>query len=205
MGSSTMTTPFMRAHQDFRFIRFMTRLCQAGLVLALTPFLAGWSPPVSVLGSPLYMFFGDPDSGKPDLRPLEMTPNDVATACVRYRNGTVSYQQDGVYQAFSLICSIPARKGTPAHRTRHTFLVVGPHSDHPKTALGKIEVYGSNIGKNRWVRFSEEEMKTMMKSIRDVLMGDGLIEGPEEGQDAFGHWRVCKNDADFNCYPKTDF
>lgn len=76
MGSSTMTTPSAREHY--------LKLCRAGLALTLAPFLAGWSPPVSVLGSPLYMFFGDPDRGDPDLRPLEMTPNDVATACVRY-------------------------------------------------------------------------------------------------------------------------
>ena len=77
MGSSTMATPSARQ----RYLK----PCRASLALALAlaPFLAGWSPPVSVLGSPLHMFFGDPDRGDPDLRPLMMTPNDVATACVR--------------------------------------------------------------------------------------------------------------------------
>jgi len=55
------------------------------------------------------------------------------------------------------------------------------------------------------MRINDVDAKSMMKSIRDVLMDDGLIEGPEEGQDAFGYWRVCKNDSDVNCYPKADF
>lgn len=195
-----MTTILMQQKTDN-----MTRVRRAVLALAFVPFLAGWSPPVSVLGSPLYMFFGDPDRGNPDLRPLEMTPNDVATACTRYRSGTVSYRLEDQRQTFSLTCTIPAQKETTANRTRFYFFVVNPAGDKPTTALGKIEVYGSNLGKSRWVKFSEPEEKSLMKSIRDMLQDDNLIEGPEEGQDAFGHWRRCMTQDDSNCYPKAAF
>jgi len=183
----------------------MIRFKRALFALALAPLLGAWSPPVSVLGSPLFMFFGDSDRGDPDLRPLKMTPNDVALACVRYRSGTVSYRSEDERRNFSLTCTIPAQKATPRNLTRFYFFVVAPDSGKPASALGKIEVYGSNLGKNRWVKFDDPDEKSLMKSIRDMLQNDGLIDPPEEGQDAFGNWRICKNDDDVNCYPKARF
>lgn len=40
----------------------------------------------------------------------------------------------------------------------------------------------------------------MMKSIRDLLLDEDTIKDIPEGQDAFGDWRVCKNQEDENCY-----
>lgn len=51
-----------------------------------------------------------------------------------------------------------------------------------------------------WVQFNGAARTEMMKSIRDLLLDEDTIKDIPEGQDAFGDWRVCKNQEDENCY-----
>lgn len=156
-------------------------------------FLCGWSPPVDVLDGSVQMLF------QTELRDLLLSPKDIATTCVKHRNGQVSYEQ-GKSNSLYITCRVPQQAAVDAHTIRfHLFVSSKKFDDKHFTALAGIHALAPTQARG-WIQFSAAERNTMMKSIRDLLLDDDTIKEIEEGHDAFGDWRVCKNHDDVNCY-----
>lgn len=156
--------------------------------------LCGWSPPVNVLDGSVQMFF------QTELRDILVSPKDIATTCVKYRSGQVSYEQ-AKDNSFYIICRIPQQKAVDAHTIRFHLFVSSKKFDGEKyfTLLSAVHALAPSRARG-WVQFNGAERTEMMKSIRDLLLDDDTIKDIPEGQDAFGDWRVCKKHEDENCY-----